>query len=54
MVFKVPDQGDCHPPLPYICNTNTRKLILKSFHDKPDAAYPGELRMRLKILKNFW
>jgi hypothetical protein len=54
MVFKVPDQRDCHPPLPYICDINTRKLILKSFHDKLDAAHSGELRMRLRILKNFW
>jgi len=54
MVFKIPGKGECHPPLPYVCDTNTRKYILRTFHDQPDAGHPGELRMRLRILKNFW
>jgi hypothetical protein len=54
IVYKAPEKRECHPPLPYVVDTNTRQFIVRAFHDEPDAAHPGEMKMRYRILWNFW
>jgi hypothetical protein len=54
VVYKVPVGNECHPPLPYVAGTETRKYILRRYHDEAEAAHPGEYKMRKRILKRFF
>jgi hypothetical protein len=53
MVYKAPKKRECHP-LPHMADTNTRQFIMRAFYDEPDAAHPGKIKMRYRILWNFW
>jgi hypothetical protein len=52
--FTKPPKKERHPPLSYVADTNTRQFIMRAFHDEPDAAHPGKMKMRYRILQNFW
>ena len=55
MVYKIPMERDIrHPPLPFVSNYNTRKLIISQYHDDPDHAHPGQYRMKQRIIRSFW
>ena len=54
VVYKTPSPSECHPPLPYVSDTDTRKYLLTKYHDDAEAAHPGEHKMRMRILKSFW
>jgi len=54
LVYKIPSPGERHPPLPYVAGIETRQFIMKSYHDKAEAAHPGEHKMRKRILQAFW
>jgi hypothetical protein len=54
IVYKIPSPGKPHPPLPYVAAMETRQFIMKSYHEKAEAAHPGEYKMRARILQTFW
>jgi hypothetical protein len=54
VVFKVPQCGERHAPLPYVPTNILRNQIMRDYHEDIRNGHPGAQRLKAKIMIDFW